>query len=368
MLTDEQIRHYNSSRQHTDKSVLCHAPFINLNFEQNGNMTACCYNRQHVLGTYPKDSILSAWNGIKANELRTYINHKNLDGGCKLCQELIGSKNYLGSRAIAYDHFVLENSYQKVGEQFELTNGNYPQILEFEVANTCNLACNMCNGYFSSTIRKKREKLDPLKTPYGTDFISQIKEILPFIKAAKFLGGEPFLIKLYYDIWKLIEKINPNIQVNVTTNGTINNGRVKDVLLNLNSTLCISLDSINKAVYENIRIGANFERVIENFEEFYEILHRKNSAMSIAVCPMKSNWQELPDLVNFANSKEISIWFNTVWYPESISLRSLPTASLIQVINQLSQQHFDTFSEKQVANVRKYQSVIKTLIGWIELK
>ena len=62
----------------------------------------------------------------------------------------------------------------------------------------------MCGGKWSSAIRKNREGLPPLKNHYDKDFVKQIREFLPFLREARFIGGEPFLINLYYDIWEAI--------------------------------------------------------------------------------------------------------------------------------------------------------------------
>ena len=65
------IRDYDASRAPgTDLSVLCHAPFLSLNFDQSGRVTACCYNRDYVLGTYPAQTLQDIWTGPAAQALR----------------------------------------------------------------------------------------------------------------------------------------------------------------------------------------------------------------------------------------------------------------------------------------------------------
>ncbi len=172
MLSKSVIAGYNAARKIENKSVLCHAPFVNLNFEQNGSVTACCFNRKEVLGTYPLQSIAEIWNGKPTLELRKKIQAADLDGGCKLCRILLESENFHGSKAIYYDEYA-ESSPPKTG--FWRPKPVYiPKVFEFEISNTCNLACEMCSGYFSSTIRQKREMLPPFDNPYDDNFVDQV--------------------------------------------------------------------------------------------------------------------------------------------------------------------------------------------------
>src|SRR5690606_22702549 len=142
------------STSHTD--VLCHAPFTSINFEQNGNATACCYNRTHVLGTYPRHSLNQMWFGKKAQELRHYIKNNNLGGGCEIChKQLLSKNNYVVSARIFDQSADYQNpamgrfiNMMKHGQPVHM-----PVSMEFELSNTCNLECTMCSDYNSSSIR-----------------------------------------------------------------------------------------------------------------------------------------------------------------------------------------------------------------------
>src|SRR3954465_585096 len=81
-LIPSSIKSYQAARFPEDRSTFCHAPSICLNFEQNGNVTACCYNRKFVLGRYPTDSIGTIWRGDRARELRRALKAGDLSKGC----------------------------------------------------------------------------------------------------------------------------------------------------------------------------------------------------------------------------------------------------------------------------------------------
>src|SRR5688572_21052990 len=172
MIDAALIENYNKTRPFAaDK--FCYAPFSSLYFGHEGKVTACCENREHLLGIYPQQSISEIWNGESANQLRQYISEQNLRHGCKGCDFDLRSGNYAGIKAKIFD---IAHIHQK--------NQAYPSMLEFELENTCNLECVMCTGIFSSSIRKNREHLSPILSPYDTAFVQQLEEFIPHLSAS----------------------------------------------------------------------------------------------------------------------------------------------------------------------------------------
>src|SRR5690606_6216470 len=110
----------------------------------------------------------------------------NFNHRCSVCKTNVENGNHVSVLSKLYDY------------NYEVQE--YPAVMEFELSNKCNLECVMCKGELSSTIRKQRDKLPPLNTPYDSTFVEQLKEFIPHLKEAKFLGGEPFLIDIYYEI------------------------------------------------------------------------------------------------------------------------------------------------------------------------
>ncbi|GIV33330.1 MAG: hypothetical protein KatS3mg031_0865 [Chitinophagales bacterium] len=365
MLSPDIIKAYNAVRKTRNKSLLCHAPFTNLNFEQNGNVTACCFNRKEILGRYPENSIAEIWNGKPLQSLREKIKSNDLDGGCKLCRILLESGNYSGTKAIYYDEYAHEQSIidrltSALGGTFDF----YPKVFEFEISNVCNLECEMCSGYYSSAIRKNREKLPPLPQPYDDAFVEQVAAFMPRLTDLKFLGGEPFLIDIYYKIWDKVAAINPQLRIHITTNGTVFNNRVQNLLSRLKAGFVISIDSVNPQHYEKIRAGARFERVMDNFQKFREIALKKNTYLTIAACVMSNNWQDIPDIVRFANTQNVAVHFNMVWNPGHLSIRFLSYEEIDRIIAYLKGQHLHATTPVGKNNLNNFQEVIHTLEYW----
>lgn len=374
IIPKEILKQYNEVRFETDKSVVCHAPFVNMNFEQNGNVRACCYNVENILGKWPEQTIREIWESKEANKLREYISNNNLGGGCNLCAEALMAGNFAGSKAIFYDNQVagkIPTSISYIKHKLGLKH-RYPKVMEFEISNQCNLECIMCNGYFSSSIRKNREKLPPLPSPYNDKFVDELEEFLPHLTDAKFLGGEPFMIDIYYKIWDRIKVVNPKIKVHITTNGTILNQRIKDLIESFRTIIIISLDSLNKETYERIRVRSNFDTVMANINYYHEYSLRSKNITSIAICPMIYNWKELPDFQKFCIEKKFSMHFNTVTYPEHLSLKTLPPEELENVIQYLEKYTLNPIpaNKKDFRNtsIRVYNDFIHLLKNWAKEK
>jgi MoaA/NifB/PqqE/SkfB family radical SAM enzyme len=188
----------------------------------------------------------------------------------------------------------------------------WPTSMSFAISNACNYECLMCGGSWSSSIRKNREKKPPIKIPYDDNFVEELKDFIPHLKDVRMSGGEPFLNSFTYKILDLFIELNPNIEIVITSNGSILNSKIKNYIDKLkNLKISISLDAVNKKTYELIRKNSNFELVMNNMDYFIS----KNVLSGIAVCPIIQNIYEILDIVDFCISKNIDFYFNNVYYP-----------------------------------------------------
>ncbi len=348
---EPHLTQYNQHRNLGPRKHLCFAPLSNLYFGTTGRITACCFNRHHVLGVYPNQSIQDAWEGLPAKTLRSAIASGDFSLGCQGCETLIRSGNYASVNAQTYDYF-------------EKSRLGMPSRMDFELSNTCNLACVMCNGFCSSTIRKEVERRGPLHSPYDAAFISELKHYLPHLRYAKFLGGEPFLIPLYYTIWDNLVSTNQVCQLYVQTNATQWNSRIEQVLNQGLFSIGISLDSLKKDQYERIRVHANFNQVMDNIAKFAAYCQRQGTRLSLTVCPMRYNLDELPEILSFANALGAALYFNVVYEPHNASVWNLPSIEIAEWISRLSEAAVSETSNLERKNSRVFYDFIHQLKEW----
>jgi len=356
MLNKKILFEYNKFRETKNEDLFCHAPFTSMNFEQNGDVSICCYNRSDTIGSYPDNSLIDMWYGHKADQIRAYLKKNRLPKGCNICQTEFINKNFGALYSIKYDYLADDIYYDNANRFMPM-----PKVMEFEISNVCNLECIMCEGYYSSSIRKNRDKLPPLNNPYDAQFVKQLEPFIPHLTEAKFLGGEPFLIQIHYQIWDLIIKLNPDINVSITTNGTVLNSKVKNFLEQLNASIIVSVDSLDRENFESIRVNAKFDQVMENLNYFMEYTKRKGTVLSFAVCPMQQNWKEIPSLLEFCNERDIDICFNIVLTPEKGTLRTLWKDEIFEIIKYLKEIDLTGDTVIQKSNNFKYRSLLSQI-------
>ncbi len=309
----DKMDEFNKVRYHGPKKLACYNPFVNLYFNSRGQGVVCCRNQDTVLGTYPESSINEIWFGKVADELREHMLNNDFSMGCKYCEHQFNTSRFFGLPSMHADYY-------------SSTKQDYPKIIELELSNTCNLQCVMCSGIVSSSIRKCREKLPPLKNNYDSEFVNQLSEYLPHAKEIKFYGGEPFLIDTYYQIWDKLLEIKSNAKLHVVTNGTVLTDKVRNYLKHLNFTITVSFDALNKEQFESIRVGADFDKVKKNIEEYYVLL--KGKGLSLSLTPMKNNCNEVPKVIDYCNTMNATINLSFVENPAEMALWTMPSEEL----------------------------------------
>lgn len=345
-----RLKAYQASRHSGPEPAVCHAPTRSIYFGFDGKTVPCCFNREYIYGIYPEKTVSEIIHGEKRIQLQNYLNQHDFSHGCHHCSELIKTGNFDGVEARLYDGL----KHNKNG---------YPTEMIFELDNTCNLECIMCEGRFSSSILKNREGKDYLPGPYDQEFVRQLTPWLKHLEVAKFMGGEPFLIKIHYDIWEAIIRENPRCVINLQTNGTVFNERIANLMEKARFQIGVSVDSLKKERFEAIRKNAVFENVMQNLEHFIAYGKRKDSFINLSVCPMQQNWDEIPDIVEFCNRKKIFVYFNTV-YTSGFDLRELTSSQIKDV--------YETFRDTRIAgkgyiakrNRRFFESLTKQIEDW----
>lgn len=360
-LTAEQIAEYNNKRKQFDQNRTintispCIAPYNNMYFTTEGNVAPCWLLVGHLDKWGPERSIKDIWFGEKFTEYRNNLKNGVFNSECRVCKQKIEADTW--PLAMAYDGFSVKE---------------YPTMLELELSNQCNLECIMCEGRLSSGIRKNREKLPPMQQVYDENFVEQLKEFIPHLEELRFNGGEPFAQKIVYDICMLVAEINPNLRINIATNGTVYNKQVREILSKCNISLNISIDSLDKDNYEAIRLNGNFDILMENFQIFNKYCKDNNRGLSVMVNPMNNNWWEMPEFVKFTTENKVNLWYNTIHHPEHLSIWKLPSQDL-NVILQTLQPQVDDLKPANFSNFVAHGNwekldhfVNKQLVNWYQ--
>jgi len=333
-----------------NKNNLCFAPSKNLFFGTDGTISGC-FAQSFILsyGKYPETNIEQAWKSTTANKIRKLTKNQYLPPACNLCYTQVLEKNYDVSYASVYDQHK--------------EHTDYPVSMEFYLDNTCNLECIMCSPENSSLIAKKHG-ISKKKSPYNQKFLDELRCFIPNLKHTYFFGGEPFLIPIYFDIWEQIINSNPNCLIDITTNGTVLNEKVKSLLNKAKFNINISIDSLQKDAFESIRKNAKFETVMDNLDYFYNYCKTQNTKFFISFCPLQQNWEEIPDILNFANKLNVGLVYNRVWNPTDSAIWTLNPKNLEEIINYLEKYKFKPDNDIHNFNINGFNTLKNQIKIW----
>lgn len=320
---------YEALRKSGDRTHLCNAPVTNLYFRTDGLAVPCWLQIGDAVSNRwgPDNSIMDIWRSRFLADLRSDLAEGQLNGMCWLCKNCINE----GTRplALAYEDVEPNPGY------------DYPTMLELELSNQCNLECVMCQGSLSHLIRKNREHLPALPMAYDQTFVDQVAELIPHLTELRFNGGEPFTQQLVFDICERAYELNPGLRITIATNGTVLNERVKSHLARGNFHINISIDSLRKERYEAIRVRADFDVLMDNFRFYREYCQTNDRIISVMINPMRHNWDEMGEMVQWALDQGVRCWFNIVRYPLHSAIWNLGSDELTRIHDTLDAHTFE---------------------------
>ncbi len=152
----------------------------------------------------------------------------------------------------------------------------------------CNIRCRTC-GLWST----------PWDIPEKT--VKEVIDYYPYLERVVWLGGEVFLYKSFDELFQKAS-VFPNLRQQLITNGVILTEEWIEKIMSANTELTISVDGVTKDVYEYIRRGASFEKLISNIKLAVKIRKKLSSKtpMRLNAVIMKSNYHQLEDFLDFA--------------------------------------------------------------------
>jgi MoaA/NifB/PqqE/SkfB family radical SAM enzyme len=320
---------YDKRRSFEGKSFrsLCYAPFSSLYFDIYGNARVCCHNWTHPAGNVLENTLDEIWSSARIKHLREDLKNYKYGHGCDFCYFQTADGNLENLAIDRFDYYDITSPVPA-----------WPQQMEFALSNTCNLECVMCTGMFSSTIRSRREKLEPIPRIYSDEILESFRKYLPHLKLAKFLGGEPFLITEYQRIWDMMIEDELHIPCHVTTNGTQFNRRIERILEQVPMGFAVSLDGVSRQTVESIRVNAKYDEVMQNARRFRAYSRFMGTSFTLTFCLMRPNWHEFGDYCMMADEWDCPVYVNTVTYPPQLGIYTQPPEELRKVLDGMEAQ------------------------------
>jgi len=248
---------------------------------------------------------------------------------------------------------LLENNFNEILSTSFPQKSKIPLNASIEINNTCNLKCLMCNTHLS-------------KRPFGYMELDLFELILKELikiginSVGLHTVGEPLMYKDLDGLFNLIDKYN--FKISLSTNGQFPH-RLKNLLRSyshLLNDIRFSIDGATPKVYENIRRGAEFKKLIQSLEIFHKFNHEKiNYNLDV----------KIGSVINMTNIYEIPTFFKTYGkycWPENIRF------TLINSLSPDSSYFWETLPfpnlvRKTVPCIMPFKSIIFTYDGKITL-
>lgn len=165
-----------------------------------------------------------------------------------------------------------------------------PDFGQIEITTKCNFSCITCSR---TSLDKNRINRDMTFQEF-----KYIIDQIPTLKTVKLQGlGEPFFNR---DIMQMAQYAKSKGLKVIT----ISNGSILPSLQTLKffDEITISFDSSNKLNFESIRIGANFDRIINNIKALVALKKNNQLSVNIRMSAVIShlNYKEIPDIAKIA--------------------------------------------------------------------
>lgn len=185
----------------------------------------------------------------------------------------------------------------------------YPYMIEVEITTRCHLRCTICEHTYWTSEEYKKQDL-------SFELFKYILDQFPKLKYINLTGeGSSFLNK---DFVKMLELVRErNIYATVVESFTnIKENELEALVKNTIGKVVLSLDGATKETYDKIRVGADFDKVVENVKKFRALREKYNSPLPEFVFRFiffKDNYQELvdyPDLINELRIKKTADGFD----------------------------------------------------------
>ena len=180
--------------------------------------------------------------------------------------ELFILKNNLNIEKI-FNYLVFRYKFYLAGKN--KINLGYPPYLLIEPVSACNLRCPFCFQTDKSFTRK------PYMGVMDFDFFKNIVDQADDLKIGAITlasRGEPTMHKKFIEMLEYINKKKNIFEIKVNTNASFLTEKICFGILQNNITqIVISSDHYLKEDYEKLRLGSNFEKIVQNVDNLFNI-------------------------------------------------------------------------------------------------
>jgi organic radical activating enzyme len=260
-------------------------------------------------------------------------------------------------------------AYQEVFDstQIDGTISN-PKIVFWDVrySSLCNFKCRTCSEVSSSAIHFEKFGTRPIKImEERPDLFEIFKQELPNIKRVKVSGGEPTLMREFWDVLTLSSESNSDIVFTFNTNASVTSYKGKSIFDELsklkNCTVTLSLDDIGRRA-EYLRNGTIWSEVEANSRKYID-LGKYSGGWMTNIIPTISvyNVFYINELINMYKN-DVHVNLSPVINPFHLCVNILPKELKRRCVDTLSSiNHKNVFNVSNIVNLLKEEPPYRVL-------
>lgn len=172
--------------------------------------------------------------------------------------------------------------------------------------------CKMCNYWMS------KEDPDELKPRHLYQFVSSLKEFAGMPFEMNISGGETLMKKGMLDLIEFIAA--QGFRFSMVSNGyLIDKAMAKRIADSGLSFLALSLESLNENIHDFLRGTKGAHKKVMEALEYFGSYRGKLQNLTLQTIIMGPNLEGILDLVNWAQSKQLSLSFIAITRPNMIA-------------------------------------------------
>ena len=185
-----------------------------------------------------------------------------------------------------------------------IVNSLYPDVINVEIMNKCNLKCKHCRVTYHGNIM---EDVNPefMDFEYFTKIIDRIASIIKKAHTFQFSTVEPLFHKDLFKMMDYVSRYNKHIEYPILSNGMLLTGEnIRELSKRNITSISISLDGCKKETVESFKTNTNFDKVVNNIG-LLKGSFRNKVEICVVFVATKDNIDELVEYVDFCKMLNI---------------------------------------------------------------
>lgn len=331
------------------KSNFCIRPFNSVAVTSTGEINICCSitsqltKFKNFTPYNMKNTDLEKWwsSDYVKYVRKSFLENKKLEE-CASCwkKEEAGVSSHR-TRSNIEHKAIFKNKYRTNLSLLGKHDLAFPEDIELQITNLCNLKCQMCRGSDSSRLLVENNALGFEKLrqkDYDLDEVhySKIKDMVKHdLSLISLMGGEPLFNKKIIEILSLLIKNgkSQDIKLHITTNGTICNNKILNILKEFKDVrLMLSMEGTEKC-NEYMRFPSSWAEIKNNISQFKNL---DNTYIYINTIVQNLNILYVDKLIDYAYKNNFYIKLEKITRPDYLNMLNLPKKILQKAHKRLS--------------------------------